>query len=55
MKKKFPLLLPERMFAMEVIAKKVIDDITEEYDISALDFIAIMEHIQRKGLSRFKL
>lgn len=54
-KQVIPRFQPDRAETLDKIAKKIVNNITEDYDISALDFIQIMEHTKNTGLKQSQL
>lgn len=51
--KEIPRLYPDRTKEIEKIADKILSSL-KEYDISALDFLEIIEFTQKEGLRRFR-
>lgn len=56
MKKKYPP--QDRFRAIEVkktIVKEITDIFFEKYEMSALDFLSVVEDLKKEGLRRYKL
>lgn len=54
-KRKIPKFQPDQSEFVREAAEKLISLIEQDYEISALDFLRIMERTEEEGLKRFKL
>lgn len=53
-KKTYPNMISEQMEVDKEISEKVLNVVMQEYEMSALDFIHVMEYTKNAGLKRIR-
>ena len=53
--RKYPQDKFKAVLERNVIVREIVDDFFKKYEMSALNFLSIMDEVKKEGLSRYRL